>query len=63
MAKDKSAGAEPVSDDVRAKLCADINAFQREADKAFGGARDFYIVMAICMVVRELRLMRLGVKS
>lgn len=63
MAKDKSAGAEPVSDDVRAKLCADITAFQREADSAFGGARDFYIVMAICMLTREVRLMRLGVRS
>lgn len=63
MAKDRTAGAEPASDDVRAKLCADITAFQREADKAFGGARDFYIVMAICMLIREVRLLRLGVRS
>lgn len=63
MAKDRTAGAEPVSDDVRAKLCADINAFQREADRAYSGRLDFYIVMALCMVARELRLLRLGVKS
>ena len=63
MAKDKSAGAEPVSDDVRAKMCADIDSFQREADRAFSGARDMYIVWALCIVARELRLMRLGVRS
>jgi len=63
MAKgNKGAGEEPAKDDPRA-LCADIYEFQAEADRAFSGAREFYIVWALCKLIVELRLLRAGVRS
>lgn len=41
---------------------SDVDSLQREADKAFNGLRDFYIVWAICMLIREVRLLRAGVR-
>lgn len=59
MARTRSVGEEPAKGVVRPDVSvSDIDALEREAEQAFNGLRDVYIVRALCIIARELRLLR-----
>lgn len=61
MAKDKAAGAEPAKGDVRPNM-RDIDVLQDQAKRTMT-IGDWVIAELLVVIARELRLLRLGVRS